>query len=135
MATFHIGSFDQTTALNLPGGGKIIALNANPFNSNMCVAYDDINFSNWGAQSTKVQQVRVPGTGNYIAVMPNGSSGIPTFYGFVSLADLLNNARFVPDLGGGSLSSGAFSTANDVATALSSIGGMLIDPVGTPTIN
>lgn len=134
MATYHIGSFDQATSQAFSATGRVIAINANPYNANQCVAIDDSNFSNWGSSKGAVQQVRVPGAGKWIAVMPYSSNGVPTFYGFTSDADLLNNAQFVPDFGGGTIGGGAFSTSSDVAQALSNQGGMLIDSAGNPIV-
>jgi hypothetical protein len=135
MATYHIYSVDQATAQSTPPTGRVIAQFPNPNNSNMCLAYDDNNFSSWSSigATTKVQQVRAPGTGMFVAAMPNTNGGSPSFYGFPSLDSLLSSAQFVPDLGGGSIGGGAYGTVSDVANALSQQGGLLIISNGNVT--
>jgi hypothetical protein len=135
MATYHIFSVDQTTAQSTPPTGRVIAQFPNPTNGNMCLAYDDNNFNSWSSigATTKVQQVRAPGTGNFVAAMPNTNGGSPSFYGFPSLSSLLSSSQFVPDLGGGSIGGGIYGTVSDVANALSQQGGLLIISSGDVT--
>ena len=128
MATYHIYSVNETTAQGTPATGRVIAQFPNPTNNNMCLAYDDNNFSSWSSigATTKVQQVRAPGTARFVAAMPNTNGGSPSFYGFTSLDNFLQSAQFIPDLGGGSIGGGTYGTINDVAAALSQYGGLLI---------
>jgi hypothetical protein len=135
MATYHIFSVDQTTAQSTPTTGRVIAQFANPNNGNMCLAYDDNYFNSWSSISatTKVQQVRAPGTGNFVAAMPNTNGGSPSFYGFSSLSSFLSSSQFVPNLGGGSIGGGIYGTVSDVANALSQQGGLLIISSGDVT--
>jgi len=135
MATYHIYSVVEATAQSTPATGRVIAQFANPNNNNMCLAYDDNNFNSWASigATTKVQQVRAPGTGNFVAAMPNTNGGSPSFYGFPSLSSLLSSSQFVPNLGGGSIGGGIFGTVSDVANALSQQGGLLIISNGDVT--
>ncbi len=135
MATYHIYSVNETTAQGTPATGGVIAQFPNPTNNNMCLAYDDNNFSSWSSISatTKVQQVRAPGTGNFVAAMPNTNGGSPSFYGFSSLSNFLSSSQFIPDLGGGRIGGGVYGTISDVAVALSQYGGLLIISSGDVT--
>jgi len=135
MATYHLGSFDAATVDGLSPTGLVRSLQANAYNSNKCAAYDDNNFSSWGANANKVQKIFVPGAGLYAAAMANESSGNAIYCGFSSLSDLLNNAQFIPLQGGGgpSLGGGVYSDADAVAVALSNAGGLLILPTGDVT--
>ena len=132
---YHIGSFDAATVDGLGPTGKIVAIASNPFNNNKCVAYEDADFSKWGAAlSSSVQQVFPLPAGAYFTVMPLSSTGPCLYCSFPTLPDLLDNAQFTPNLDGGSIAASTFSGADEVAIFLSNIGGMLIIPPGIPFV-
>lgn len=131
MATYHLGSFDTAYVDALSPTGLVRPANQNA-NGNKCAAYDDTNFSSWGGNSNKVQQVFSLPAGVYWTAMPYSSGGAALYCAFTSLADLLANAQYTPDLNGGALGGGTFGTDTDVAIALAQIGGLLIKPTGLP---
>ena len=131
MASYHIGSFSAGT---VDAFNNLFFVNAgqNP-NGNKIACIEDSNFASWGASKTAVQLVFVPGTGKYVTVIPNTSTGPALYCGFSSLADLLANAQFTPDGNGGAIGGGTFATVNDVAAHIASgYAGCVIDATGTP---
>lgn len=128
---YHIGSFLAATVDAMDVTGKIAPTNQNS-NGNKCVAYEDARFSSFGGNTNKVQLVFSLPAGVYWTAMPYSSGGACLYCGFSSLADLLANAQFTPDLNGGALGGGVFGTSDDVAIALSQLGGLLILPSGIP---
>ena len=129
---YHIGSFDAATADAMSLTGKITPVQQNPNNNNKCVAYEDANFSNFGGSKNKTQQVFPLGATVYWTVMPLSDIGPCLYCSFPTLSDLLNNAQFTPDLGGGAIGGGIFAGADDVTSFLAQVGGLLILPTGIP---
>ena len=64
--------------------------------------------------------------------MPLSDIGPCLYCSFPTLSDLLNNAQFTPDLGGGAIGGGIFAGADDVTSFLAQVGGLLILPTGIP---
>ena len=131
---YHIGSFDAATVDAMSLTGKIVSSNQNPYNGNKCVAYINADFNNFGVNKNKTQQVFPLGATVYWTVMPLSDIGPCLYCSFPTLSDLLNNAQFTPDLGGGAIGGSTFPTVDDLATYLSNIGGMLIIPPGIPRV-
>ena len=129
---YHIGSFDQATVDAMSPTGKIAPVQPNPNNTTKCVAYEDANFSNFGGNTNKVQKVFPLAPGVYWTVMPYISEGTCLYCSFPTLPDLLNNAQFTPDLGGGAIGGGTFPDPDSVANFLAQVGGLLILPTGIP---
>ena len=132
--SYHIGSFSAATVDAMSLTGKIVSSNQNPYNGNKCVAYINADFNNFGVNKNKTQQVFPLGATVYWTVMPLSDIGPCLYCSFPTLSDLLNNAQFTPDLGGGAIGGSTFPTVDDLAIYLSNIGGMLIIPPGIPRV-
>jgi hypothetical protein len=129
---YHIGSFDSATVDAMSLTGKIVPVQPNPNNNNKCVAYINADFNNFGVNKNKTQQVFPLGATVYWTVMPLSDIGPCLYCSFPTLSDLLNNAQFTPDLGGGAIGGGIFAGADDVTSFLAQVGGLLILPTGIP---
>ena len=130
--SYHIGSFSAATVDAMSLTGKIVSSNQNPYNGNKCVAYINADFNNFGVNKNKTQQVFPLGATVYWTVMPLSDIGPCLYCSFPTLSDLLNNAQFTPDLGGGAIGGGIFAGADDVTSFLAQVGGLLILPTGIP---
>lgn len=129
---FHVLSADSTTIGGLTNTNAVKSIGGNPGNNLLLCAYENQYFANFDAYKANTQALEAPGGTLYYALMPLDTY-VVSQYSFSSLASLLANVWSVPDLAGGTLASPGttFNTINDVASALSGIGGLLMQTNGT----
>ena len=126
-SAYTVLSSSNATIQSLPPTNAVKASVANPNGFRLC-AYPNSSYSNFAGNGVNTQALEIPGGVLFYALMPY-SDRVVTQYS----VDLLTTAWSVPNLTGGTVGSPgqAYGSANDFASALSALGGLLMISNGT----
>jgi hypothetical protein len=126
-SVFHVLSADTTVINGLTNTNAVKSIGQNPGNNLQLCAYENQYFANFGDYKADTQALENPGGALLYALMPFD------IYAVSQYSVTLANAWSVPNLAGETLSSPGttFGTINELAQALSAIGGLLMSSNGS----
>jgi hypothetical protein len=126
-SAYTVLSSSDATITALPPSNCVKAISRNNNSTYRLGAYPNANYSDFGANKTNTQALEIPGGILLYALMPYADRTVTQY------SVDLNTAWSVPDLGGGTLAApgSTYANVNDLANALSAIGGLLMISNGT----
>jgi hypothetical protein len=126
-SAYTVLSASNATITSLPAPNSVKAVGANPNGFRLC-AYPNANYSSFAGNGVNTQALEIPGGVLFYALMPYADRTVTQYS-----VDLLTTAWSVPNLSGGTVGSPgqAYGSANELAAALSALGGLLMISNGT----
>jgi len=124
---YHVLSASNAVVTGLGSQDILLAINVNPNNSLQLGALANADFSQFQSYQSATQALEIPGGALNYALMPLANGAVAQYS--ITLA----NAWSVPNMGGGTIAppGTTFNTFNELASALSDLGGLLLLANGT----